>query len=85
VVQAKVSSWASFLALVGYCLLASSTYLTMEIYAVARPASSQALLARFRAWIDDHTDQAIIAGSLLIGLWLIANSIYLIVTQTTST
>ena len=85
VVQAKVSSWASFLALVGYCLLASSTYLTMEIYAVARPASSQALLARFRAWIDDHTDQAIIAGSLLIGLWLIANSIYLIVTQTSST
>jgi len=85
VVEAKVSSWQSFLALFLYCLLASSTYLTMEIYAVARPASSQALLARFRAWIDDHTDQAIIAGSLLIGLWLIANSIYLIVTQTTST
>ena len=79
VVEAKVSSWASFLALLFYCLLASSTYLAMEIYAVARPADSQALLARFRAWIDAHTDQAIIIGSLLIGLWLIANSIYLIV------
>jgi len=85
VVEAKVSSWQSFLALVLYCLLASSTYLTMEIYAVVRPAKSEALLARFRAWIDDHTDQAIIAGSLLIGLWLIANSIYLIVSQTSST
>jgi hypothetical protein len=79
VVEAKVSSWACFLALLFYCLVASSSYLTMEIYAVVRPAKSEALLARFRAWIDAHTDQAIIAGSLLIGLWLIANSIYLIV------
>jgi translation initiation factor 6 (eIF-6) len=54
----------------------------METYAVVRPAQSQALLARFRAWIDAHTDQVIIAGSLIIGLWLMANSIYLIVTET---
>jgi hypothetical protein len=79
VVEAKLSSWQSYLALFLYCVLASSSYLAMEIYAVARPANSQALLARFRAWIDNHTDQAIIAGSLLIGLWLIGNSIYLIV------
>jgi hypothetical protein len=85
VVEAKVSSWQSFLALIFYCLVASSTYLAMEIYAVIRPADSQARLARFRAWINNHTDQAIIAGSLLIGLWLIANSIYLIVSQTAST
>jgi hypothetical protein len=83
VVEAKLDSWQSFLALFFYCVLASSSYLAMEIYAVARPANSQALLARFRAWIDAHTDQGIIAGSLLIGLWLIANSIYLIVSQTT--
>ena len=31
------------------------------------------------AWINAHTDQVIILGSLIIGLWLIANSIYLIV------
>jgi hypothetical protein len=80
-----VSSWQSFLALFLYCVLASSSYLAMEIYAVARPGPSQELLARFRAWIDAHTDQGIIAGSLLIGLWLIANSIYLIVSQTAST
>ena len=65
-----------------YCVLASSSYLAMEIYAVFRPAQSQALLARFRAWINTHTDQVIIAGSLIIGLWLVANSIYLIVTET---
>jgi translation initiation factor 6 (eIF-6) len=51
----------------------------METYAVFRPDQSQALLARFRAWIDTHTDQVIIAGSLILGLWLVGNSIYLIV------
>ena len=80
VVEAKLSSWQSFLALAFYCILASSSYLAMEIYAVVRPARSQALLARCRAWIDSHTDQAIIAGGLIIGLWFIADGIYLIVT-----
>jgi hypothetical protein len=47
---------------------------------VVRPSQSQALLARFRTWIDSHTDQVIIVGSLLIGFWLIGDSIYLIVT-----
>ena len=85
VVEAKLDSWQSFLVLFGYCVLGSSSYLAMEIYAVARPRPAQELLARFRTKIDTHTDQVIIAGSLLIGLWLIANSIYLIVSQTTST
>jgi hypothetical protein len=79
VVQAKLSSWESFLALFLYCVLASSTYLSMELYAVFRPSQSQALMSRFRTWISDHTDQVIIVGSLLIGLWLIGDSIYLIV------
>ena len=80
VVEAKLSSWQSFLALFGFCVLASASYLAMEIYAVFRPGQSQVLLARFRTWIDTHTDQVIIIGSLILGLWLIANSIYLIVT-----
>lgn len=79
VVEAKLSSWQSFLALAFYCVLASSSYLAMEIYAAVRPAQSQALLARCRAWIDSHLDQAITAGSLIIGFWFIADSLYLIV------
>jgi len=80
VVQAKLSSWEDFLALFLYCVLASSTYLAMEIYAVVRPDQTQAFLVRCRAWINDHTDQVIIVGSLLIGFWLIGDSIYLAVT-----
>jgi threonine/homoserine/homoserine lactone efflux protein len=78
VVEAKLSSWESYLALFLYCVVASSTYLAMEIYAVFRPAQSQTFLASFRAWIDNHTDQAIVLGSLILGLWLIANSLSLI-------
>jgi cytochrome b561 len=79
VVEAKLSSWESFLALGLYCVLASSSYLAMEIYAVVRPAPSQMLLVRCRTWVDSHTDQAIIVGSLIIGLWFIADSLYLII------
>ena len=79
VVEAKLDSWESFLALFFYCVLASSSYLTMELYAVFRPAQSKALMDRVRTWINDHTDQVIIVGSLLIGLWLIGDSLYLAV------
>jgi len=79
VMEAKLSSPQSSLALVLFCLLASSSYLAMEIYAGVRPSQSQVLLARFRTWIDAHTDQAIIWGSLILGFWLIANGINLIV------
>ena len=80
VVEAKLSSAASFLALFLYCVLASASYLFLEIYTALRPAQSQALMGRFRTWVDTHTDQVIIVGSLLIGFWLIGDSIYLIVT-----
>ena len=80
VVEAKVSSAASFLALVFYCVLASASYLAMEIYAVVRPAESQALLTRFRTVLDTHTDEVIIAGSLIVGLWFIGNGLYVVVT-----
>ena len=79
VVEAKVSSWQSFLALFGFCVLASASYLAMEIYAALRPDKSQALLARLKSWIEAHTDQVIIVGSLILGIWLIARDIYLIV------
>ena len=80
VVTAKLSTWASDLTLAAFCVLASSSYLALEIYAGFRPAQSQAFLARFRTWMDTHTDQVIVAGSLLLGLWLISKSTYLIIT-----
>jgi hypothetical protein len=80
VVEAKLSSWEDYLTLVLFCVLASASYVAIEIYAAFRPGQSQAFLAGFRTWIETHTDQVIIAGSLILGFWLIAKSIYVIVT-----
>ena len=79
VLVAKLSSAQSYLALFLFCVLGSASYLSMEIYTGLRPGKSRALLARFRTWIDAHTDQVIIWGSLILGFWLIANSINLVV------
>jgi threonine/homoserine/homoserine lactone efflux protein len=81
VVEAKLSSWESYLVLIGFCVLASASYIAMEIYAGFKPDQSQALLARSRAWIETHTDQAIIVGCLLLGFWLIASSIYYVISS----
>ena len=82
VMEAKLSSWENYLTLFGFCVLASSSYLAMEIYEGLRPDTSQALLDRLKGWIDVYTDQVIIFGSLIVGLWLIGKDIYLIVSQT---
>jgi hypothetical protein len=80
VVNAKVSDVQSALALFFFCLIGSSSYMGLEIYAGFRPEKSQVLLGRVRSWIDTHTDQVIIIGCLVVGWWLIGQSIYLIVT-----
>jgi len=80
VVQAKLSTVGDWLALVMFCLLATSSFLVMELYAALAPEAAQTRLGRIRTWIDTHTDQAIIIGSLALGGLLLADSIYLIVT-----
>ena len=79
VVEAKLSSWESYLALFGFCILGSASYIAMEIYAGFRPEQSQAFLAKFRKWMETRTDQVIIVGCLLLGFWLIASSIYYVI------
>jgi hypothetical protein len=79
IVEAKLSSWQSCLAVVLFCLVSTGVYIALEVYAGFRPEKSAALLASARAWIDSHTDQVIIVASLVLGFWLIGKSVYLIV------
>jgi threonine/homoserine/homoserine lactone efflux protein len=79
VVEAKLSSWESFLALFGFCVLGSASYIAMEVYGAFRPDQSQAFLTRFRTWIETRTDRAIVIGCLVLGFWLIASSIYYVI------
>jgi hypothetical protein len=79
ITEAKLGSWQTYIALFLFCLISTAIYLVMEIYAGFRPERSQAFLSRVRTWIDTHTDQVIIIVSLVLGLWLVGKSIYLIV------
>ena len=79
VVGAKLSSWESLLALIGFCVLGSASYIAMEIYAVFKPDQCQAFLTRFRTWMEAHTDRAIVIGCLILGFWLIASGIYYVI------
>jgi hypothetical protein len=67
--------------LVVFCLLCTASLLAMEGYAVFSPEAAQARLDGLRSWIDRHRDQAIIVLSLIIGLWLVGDSLYLIASQ----
>lgn len=65
--------------LVLFCLLGTSSFLYLELYAVFAPAAAAVRLERIRAWLDAHQDQVIIVVLLLLGFYLASESIYLLV------
>jgi hypothetical protein len=76
---AELTTAASYLALVLFCLLATSDFLYLELYATFAGTKAEARLAGMRNWLNTHQDQAIIAICLLLGFWLAGKSIYLLV------
>ena len=78
--QAKLSNVWEWLILLLFCLLATSSFLYLELSAAFRPAAADALIKKLRSWLDTHQDQVIIVISLLLGFWLAGKSIYLLVT-----
>lgn len=76
VVEADLSHLESYLALFGFCLLATASLLTAELYTVFSPEAAQVRLKRLRSWLQSHQEQAVVLGCLLLGLWLTGNSIY---------
>jgi hypothetical protein len=80
IVGAKLSSAASYLTLMAFCLLATASILGMELYTAFAPQAAGRRLDRLRVWMDSHTDQALVTISLVAGLWLVSKSIYQLVT-----
>ncbi len=76
ITEAKLSSPLQYFAVFAFCLLCSASYIIMEAYAALRPAKVKALLAALLEWITNHRDQAIVFLSLGLGLYLMAVSIY---------
>lgn len=79
VVDADLSTLSDWLALAGYCLLATLSLIVMEMYVVWAPAAANARLNALRSWLGRHQEQLIITLSVAAGLWLTARSIYQLV------
>ncbi|MEX0171041.1 GAP family protein [Streptomyces sp. LMG1-1-1.1] len=75
-VDANLSTVNAWLALVGYCLLATLSLIVMEMYTVWAPAAANARLTALRDWLAHHQEQLIVTLSLVAGLWVAARSIY---------
>ncbi|MEY2232648.1 GAP family protein [Streptomyces sp. BF23-19] len=76
VVAADLSSLTDWLALTGYCLLATFGLIVMELYTVRAPAAAGAKLNALRTWLEQNQDQLMVMLSLLVGLWLTARGVY---------
>lgn len=81
ITQAKLSSAWEYLAVFAFCVLCSASLLVMETYAALRPAQVKTTLQALLHWITSHRDQAIVFLSLGLGLYLMAKSIYGLVSQ----
>jgi hypothetical protein len=79
ITQAKLSSGLEYLAVFGFCVWCTASYLVLEIYAALRPEAVKARLNGLLEWINTHRDQAIVFLSLGLGLYLVAKSIYSLV------
>ncbi len=76
ITQAKLSGPADYLTLVLFVLLATASFLSLELYATFAPAAADVRLQQLRTWLDTHRDQVIVLLCLLIGLWLVGHSLY---------
>ncbi|MFF8196345.1 GAP family protein [Streptomyces bobili] len=74
-INANLSALAGWLALTGYCLLATLSLIVMEMYVVWAPEVANARLNALRNWLEQHQEQLVITLALLLGLWLTARSI----------
>jgi len=79
IVEAKLDTAGSYLVLILYCLLATASYLYLELYAAFAPAKAGTRLEQMRKWLDSHQDQVLIAVFLFLGFLLAGKSIYLLV------
>jgi hypothetical protein len=75
VAQANLSDSATWFALFAFCIIATSSQLVMELYTVFAPNAAEERLDKLRRWIVGHQEQAIVVLSLVIGFWLVGDSL----------
>ncbi len=81
IVEGKLNTPVEYLLVFTFCVWCSASYLLLETYAVVRPDKVQVRLQSILAWINTHRDETIVFLSLFLGLYLMAKSIYELVSE----
>ncbi|MFF3849304.1 GAP family protein [Streptomyces sp. NPDC002328] len=76
IVEADASHLSTWLVLFAFCVLATASLIAAELYVVFAPDAAQQRLLALRTWMESREEQAIVVGSLIVGLWLTGKSIY---------
>ena len=76
IAQADVSSFTSMVYVVLFCVLATASIATMEVYALVNPQGATRRLDALRHWLETHRDRGIEILSLVVGLVMLSQGIY---------
>ena len=76
VLEAKLSTGLQWFAVFAFCLWCTASYFVLETYAALRPEIVKDRLNALLEWINSHTDEAIVFLSMGLGLYLVAKSLY---------
>jgi Sap, sulfolipid-1-addressing protein len=73
--QADLAQAEAVIAVSLYCVLATSSYLVMQSFAVLRPEATLSRLVGLNDWLDTHRSSALIVLYCVVGAWLIGKSV----------
>ena len=76
IMEAKLDNGLEWFAIFAFCLWCTASYFVLETYAALRPEIVAERLNALLRWINTHRDQAIVLLSMALGLYLVAKSIY---------
>ena len=76
IVEGKFDTVGEYVLVFSFCVWCSASYLVLETYAAVRPEKVQVRLQAILTWINTHRDETIVFLSLALGLYLMAKSIY---------
>lgn len=77
--RAQLNSALGVAVLVAFCLIASSSLLAMEGYAIFAPDRAASKLAEVRGWVEGNRRQIMFIGAGVVGAALCAKGVYALV------
>jgi hypothetical protein len=78
--QTSVQGVWGAVAMIGFCLIGTSSLLAMECYALAAPEGADEKLSSIKRWIDGHRRRIVLIGATAIGIALCAQGAYALLT-----